>query len=480
MSVKERDRAAVLAKVRGEGLKLGEAAGMLALSYRQVKRLYKRFRERGVKGLVHGNVGRRSNRGRPEAERRDVLALVREFYSGPAAAGPGQRFGPTLAAEHLWDDHGILLPVTTLKRWMQEGKLWTRRRRRRDQHHVRARREHFGELLQIDGSFHDWFEGRGPRACLMTLIDDATGKKLGRFGKEETLWTAAALLRQWVERYGVPRAIYADRKTLYVAPGSRRQIERGREALSQFGLMCAKLEIEVIAAKSPEAKGRVERSHGTNQDRLVKKMRLKGIVTYEAANAFLETSYLPAHNARYAVRAGSSVDFHTAFDPKLDLGGVFCQERRRVLGKGWVVHYEKRLLHVLPTSEARRYCSPGVWLLVRESEDGTIRLIVRSREGRERDLAWEPVIVPLSQRGACVSASEPAIVEKTAGPKIINRPSASHPWRRLNHSEALARIAERERRQALAQGESLSVLHPATQYRAVKPETQNQGTFLMV
>ncbi|HYN79872.1 MAG TPA: ISNCY family transposase [Gemmatimonadaceae bacterium] len=467
MSLRERDRGAVMARVRGEGLRLADAAGMLGLSYRQVKRLYKRFREGGVKGLIHGNVGRRSNRGRPETERRQVLGLVRELYSGPASAGAGQRFGPTLVAEHLWDDHGIVLPVSTLKRWMQEGKLWTRRRRSRHQHHVRARREHFGELLQIDGSFHDWFEGRGPRACLITLIDDGTGRELSRFGKEETLWRAAVLLRRWIESYGVPRAIYADRKTLYIAAGSRKQIERGSEALSQFGLMCGKLGIEVIAAKSPEAKGRVERSHGTNQDRLVKKMRLEGIATYEAANAFLETSYLPAHNARYAVRAGSGVDFHSALDEKIDLAAVFCLERKRVLGKGWVVHYEKRLLHVLPTSEAKRYCSPGVWLLVRESEDGAIRLIVRTLEGRERELAWEPVIVPLSLGRTCMSAgvplpslqlasrrvgaSEPAKVETNAGPKIPNKPAATHPWRRLNHSEALAHMAERQRRQALTQ-----------------------------
>lgn len=470
MSTKEFKRATVLARVRDEGLELAEAAAILGVSYRHVKRLYRRFRARGAKGLIHGNVGRRSNHARPAAERAQILALVRAQYSGSAAQGPGQRFGPTLAAEHLWEDHGLLVPVPTLRRWMQEAKLWTQRRRTTRQHHVRPRREHFGELLQLDGSFHDWFEGRGPRPCLMTLIDDATGTTLARFEPEETTWAAARLLRAWIARYGVPQALYADCKSVYVAPGRREQLKQGREGVSHFGRMCTKLGIEVIAARSPEAKGRVERNHGTNQDRLVKKLRLRGIATLEAANAFLEASYLPAHNARYTVRAGSPVDFHTAPDPRLDPRDVYCLESPRVLGNDWVVRYANRGLHVLPAREAKRYCAPGVRLLVRETEDGVLRVLVRPRDGHWRELAWEPVSVPVLRRMEGRNRVGPPRPEPSASrrmgvidpepaaapvvrviTKVVTKPAPTHPWRVQMAAEVERRLAWHRHREA-AQG----------------------------
>ncbi len=475
MSTKEFTRATVLARVREEGLKLADAAAILGVSYRHVKRLSQRFRARGAKGLIHGNVGRRSNHARPAAERAHILELVRAHYSGPAAPGPGQRFGPTLAAEHLWEDHGIVVPVPTLRRWMQQAKLWSQRRRSTWQHHVRPRRAHFGELLQLDGSFHDWFEGRGPRACLLTLIDDATGTTLARFDREETTWAAARLLRWWIARYGVPRALYADCKSVYSTPGRREQLKRGGEAVTHFGRMCTKLGIAVIAARSPEAKGRVERNHGTNQDRLVKKLRLRGIATSEAANAFLEASYLPAHNTRYTVRARSPVDFHTPPDPQLDPRDVYCLESPRVLGNDWVVRYANRGLHILPSRDAKRYCAPGVRLLVRESEAGVLRVLVRPRDGRARELAWEPVSVPVVQRTAGrhvagprrplpsggrhmgvvapAPASAPPIPPVPRGAtKVVPKPAPTHPWRQQIQAEVQRHLVIRQQREATRAG----------------------------
>ena len=152
----------------------------------------------------------------------------------------------------------------------------------------------------MDGSFHEWLEERGPRGCLMHMVDDATTKALGCFSEEETIWAVAGVLRRWIERYGVPQALSTDLKNVYVRPPNAEERERGEPAVTQFGRMCAKLGIRIIAASSPQAKGRVERAHGTHQDRLVKKLRLAGIANYDQANAYLDEHYLAEHNRRYA------------------------------------------------------------------------------------------------------------------------------------------------------------------------------------
>jgi hypothetical protein len=215
--------------------------------------------------------------------------------------------------------------------------MWTRERKRKPYRRRRLRRAHFGELLQLDGSFHAWLEGRGPTGCLLNLVDDATGMALAVFAKDETTWAVAGLVRAWVERYGVPRAIYTDWKSVYHAPPEKEEVA---PQLSQFGNMCAKLGIRLIAANSPQAKGRVERHHGTHQDRLVKKMRRLGIADYVVANRYLAENYLPAHNARFGVPPADPVDLHQSLPRKLDLNTVFCLEHRRTVGNDWVVRFE--------------------------------------------------------------------------------------------------------------------------------------------
>jgi len=210
MSAREAERGAVLARVVARSLTLGEGAEVMGLSYRQTKRLLARYRAGGARALRHGSVGRPSNRRHPAPVRARVLALVRTDYSGPARPGPGQRFGPTLLAEHLAAEHGLVVPVSTLRRWLRAAGLWSRRRRRRPHRQRRPRAAHFGELVQLDGSFHDWFEGRGPWPVLLTLVDDATGTTLAQFVPAETTWSAAAVLEAWVSQHGVPRALYTD------------------------------------------------------------------------------------------------------------------------------------------------------------------------------------------------------------------------------------------------------------------------------
>ena len=252
MSERELRRAAVLSRVSKAGWSLVQAAERMEVSYRQAKRLWKRYRAQGAKGLVHGNAGRVSNRAKPKSLRRRVLGLVRKKYGGEV----GERFGPTLAAEHLAEEDGIELGVETLRGWMLAAGLWSRDRRRRAHRQRRERKAHFGELVQLDGSFHNWLEGRGPGGCLMNMVDDATGTTLCRLGKEETIWAAVGVLKAWMERYGVPQALYTDWKNVYVREPSAGERMRGEVPVTQFGRMCEALGIEIWAASSPQAKGR--------------------------------------------------------------------------------------------------------------------------------------------------------------------------------------------------------------------------------
>src|SRR6204780_1710464 len=245
------------------GLRLTDASALMRVSYRQAKRLWKRYRAGGAASLKHGNAGRRSNRRRPEKERRKILRKVEEKYGG---------FGPTLAAEHLASEDGLEVHPEKLRRWMLEQGLWKRGRQRKAHRKRRDRRGHFGELVQMDGSFHAWYEERGGKACLMNMVDDATSRVEARMGDEETIWAAVRVLRQWIEKYGVPLALYTDWKNVYVREPTEKELLHGKVAVTQFGRMCQKLDIRIIAATTAQAKGRVDRGNGTHKDRLIKKM----------------------------------------------------------------------------------------------------------------------------------------------------------------------------------------------------------------
>lgn len=423
MSKRDLERSAVLSRVKSGEVKLTEAAAVLRLSYRQAKRIFARYREEGAKGLVHRSVGKESNRSHPGLEREMVLSLVREHYAGTRSKGDGQRFGPTLTAEHLFTDHGVLIPVRTLATWMLDDGLWSRTRRVRSiRYRRRERKEHFGELIQLDGSFHEWLEGRGPRGCLMTMIDDATGRTLLSMAKEETTWSAANLLKQWISLYGIPRALYTDWKNVYLRAPTWSELARGeRTAFTQFGRMCEKLGIELIGASSPQAKGRVERAHGTHQDRLVKKLRLKGIADYAAVNAYL-SDYTADHNGRFSIAATSAVDYHLPRSvKKIADDDIFCLETTRTVGNDFVVQYGKRQLQLDPSGRGRVPAKSKV--LVRETEDGRLSVIQISgqgRERRERRLNWSDAPARTSKRSVAIAENR----EKGEA-----RPSSAHPWR---------------------------------------------------
>ncbi len=418
MSDKELRRIEWLSRVQRGGMRLVEAAERLELSYRPAKRLWKRYREGGAAALKHGNAGRVSNRAKPPTLRGRVLELVRERY------GDGERggLGPTLAAEHLALEHGLRVDHETLRRWMKEAGLWRRRRKRKPHRRRRPRRAHFGEMVQIDGSHHDWLEGRGARGCLMNLVDDASGQALCRFSAQETTWAAADLLRAWVLEHGIPQALYSDWKNVYQRRPTTREAIEGVEPVTQFGGMCKKLNIKMIAASSPQAKGRVERHHGTHQDRLIKKMRLAGINDYEAADRYLEP-YLQDHNARFA-REPAGTNFHRPLPPGLDLKWVFCLEEERVVSNDWVVRFENRFLQLRP--KRNQNLGAGARVTLQQARDGTLRVLYEDRE-----VAFERIAPPQPKRPP---------VPRPAREQRPRRPAANHPWRRFS---ALAEAAQR-------------------------------------
>ena len=234
---------------------------------------------------------------------------------------------------------------------MLAEELWSKARKRKAHRSRRERRAHFGELVQLDGSFHEWYQKRGPRACLMNMVDDATSTVEAYLGDEETIWAAARVLRQWIEKYGVPLALYTDWKNVYVREPTEKEQLHGKVPVTQFGRMCQKLDIKILAANSPQAKGRVERGNGTHQDRLVKKMGRQKIRTHEAANRFLQERYLADHNARFARTAAEPQDYHRKAPRVREWEQVFCLETERSISNDWVVRYENRYFQLERTSD---------------------------------------------------------------------------------------------------------------------------------
>jgi transposase len=406
LSKRELQRGGVLARVKAGELRVKDAAELLRVSYRQAKRLWKRYRAGGTASLKHGNAGRISNRRRPEKERKKILRKVQEKYNG---------FGPTLSAEHLASEDQLEVHPETLRRWMLKEGLWRRLRKRKQHRKRRERRAHFGELVQMDGSFHEWYQERAGKACLMNMVDDATSTVEVLLGEGETIWAAARVLRQWIGKYGVPLALYTDWKNVYLREPTEKEQLHGKVPVTQFGRMCGKLDIRIIAANSPQAKGRVERGNGTHQDRLIKKMGRQKIRTHAEANRFLQDGYLADHNLRFAREAAEPQDYHRQAPGARELEQVFCLETERSISNDWVVRYENRYFQLERSSD---YPPRQAKVTVCEWEDERIEIRYKTKPRPHREIE-APRPPEITMR----------LVDKP--PKLSGwKPSAGHPWRK--------------------------------------------------
>ena len=390
---RELKRLHVMHKVLEGALTQKEAAGLISLTERQVRRIVKRIREEGDKGIRHRSKGRPSNRKLPFKQR--IVRLYGKHYPD---------FGPTLFTEKLAEREGITVGRETVRTWLIEEGEWKKHRKRKAHRQWRERKDHYGEMLQMDGSHHDWLEGRGPKCVLMAYMDDATGRAYGRFYGYEGTIPAMDSFGRYITEHGLPMSVYLDKHTTYKS-WVRRDDFQEKEPISQFGRSLSELGVRMLFAHSPQAKGRIERLFNTFQDRLVKEMRLKGLKTIEEANGFL-ASYLPVYNERFSVTPRKEEDLHRPVT--VDLDTVLCIKTERALKNDHTFQLNGRLYQVEDRIRAKR-------VTIEEPIDGTMRI---------------------RYKGTLVAFHE--IVERPARPKKErpflpkgkgHRPPLNHPWR---------------------------------------------------
>lgn len=416
MSEKERETLVVLEQVKRGEMKLAAGAAVLGISYRQCTRRWRRYREEGAVGLTHRLRGTKSNRAISAEVRGEILDLYRGRYDG---------FGPVLFAEKLLECHQVKVDHETVRLMLTRAGLWRPQTKRKKRHRAwRERRLHFGELVQMDGSHHRWFEGRlERRCCLMVMIDDATGVRMSYMAEEETTEAAMRLLWMWIRRYGVPRALYTDKKNVYVPSEKDRENARleGRELHTQFGRSCKRLGIEIVRAHSPQAKGRVERSNGVYQDRLVKELRLAQISTIEEANKLLsDGGFDDDLNRRFSVTPIETADFHRSA-ANLDLSEVFSIQHERTLSANWTLSFENRIYQLEPVS--LNYSPRARKALVHRYLDGSIHIFYRDKEIDFTEI--NPVKSPKLEP----ATSTPRRQRRLAASGKPPLPSPNHPWR---------------------------------------------------
>jgi len=406
----------VMVEVKAARLTLVEAAEVLGLCYRQAKRVWRRYREQGDQGLVHQLRGKPGARAKPAKTKARVLARYAQRYPD---------FGPTLAAEYLAGE-GLAVDHETLRRWLLAAGQRTVRRRRQRHRQWRERKPCLGAMVQLDGSHHDWFEGRRERCVLMVMVDDATNRVWAQFFEEETTHASYDMLAGWTRRQGLPQSLYVDRDSIYRCEGVGSVAEQlaGREPQTQFGRAMQQLGVELILANSPQAKGRVERMNGVLQDRLVKALRLVGISDIKTANEFLAKDYLPGFNRKFQVKPASAADAHQPIPRKID--EVLSWEVQRVVQRDWTVASEAKWYQLDRQHETLSLA--GKKVIVRTLRDGRVQL---ERNGVK--LRWQELSRrPKRPKAQVVRASKPAEAWK---------PNANHPWRTLRIGSQRAPLA---------------------------------------
>ena len=371
MSERELNRIEVLSQVTQSRMTVMTAANVLGLSRRQVHRLLKDFQTEGPAAIRHKARGRRSNNRIDPAIRAFAVTLVRENYID---------FGPTFAAEKLAEDHDLKVSRETLRKWMQDAGIWLSRKQRRTFHQPRLRRECFGELIQIDGSDHRWFEDRGPACTLLVFIDDATSTLMQlRFVISESTFSYFEALDLYLAAHGRPVAFYSDKHSVFRVAN---QSAKSGHGMTQFGRALNALNIEILCANSSQAKGRVERANRTLQDRLVKELRLAGISDMDAANAFLP-SFTESYNAKFAKAPRRADNLHRPMNIEPDrLRDVFCFRDERRVGAQLAFSYERQQI-ILAENEITRGL-PGKYVDTYAFPDGRF------------EVRWKGVSIPYS------------------------------------------------------------------------------------
>ncbi len=402
MSRREAKRLHIIHQALDKKITQGEAAELIDVSDRQIRRLIRRIRKEGDEGICHRSRGKASNRCIPKKVKKRALKLFRKEYPD---------FNLAHATEKLSEVHGIAVSDETLRLWLNEAEIPYKKRKVKKHRQRRERIACFGELVQIDGSHHDWFEGRGPICVFMGYIDDATNTVDGRFYDYEGTMPAMDSMKRYIKRYGIPKSVYLDKHTTYKSwaePTIEEQLN-DQKPMSHFEKSLAELEVEVIHANSPQAKGRVERLFKTLQDRLVKEMRLQGIKSVYEANEFLKT-YLPKHNRRFKKEAASDADLHRPAPHSRELDRILCIKEERTVKNDFTIAHNGTLYQIEQATRAER-------VTVEERLDGTVHITYKGQDLRYREIMKKSV-------------------GKTAEPPALLRerkpwtPPLDHPWKR--------------------------------------------------
>ena len=390
MSVKELERLKVVTDITEKRISLKIAGKSLNLSVRQIIRLVKIFKRKGAKGLTNKHRNTVSNRKLSGEVRLKVLELYKQNYPD---------FGPTLFCEKLSEFHNIEISKETLRKWLLNEGLWKRERKINIRKSLRERKPCFGEMLQLDGSHHDWFEKRRDKAVLMAFIDDATGMVYAKFYEYEGTIPAMSLLKQYTEEYGLPMSVYSDKHTTY------KSTDKNKEALSQFGRALEELGIELIHANTPQAKGRIERLFKTLQDRLVKEMRLRNISDIETANNFLK-EYLPIFNSKFNVIPFDNANVNVKIGGDIDLDSYLCIKQERTVKNDNTISYNSKLYQLESCIRAKK-------VIVEERIDGDVHIKYNGISLKYKEIIKRPA----------------KLTEKVIKIRKEYIPPAGHPWR---------------------------------------------------
>jgi transposase len=402
MSRRELKRLHVIQKVLEKRLKQKEAADILGLKKRQIIRIVKRVREEGDTGIIHRSRGRESNRSLSEELKENVRKIYRKKYWD---------FGPTLASEKLFEIDKIKLSNETLRLWLLESGDWKKSRKGRKHRKWRERKHHCGQMLQGDGSHHDWFEGRGPKSVLMGYIDDATSQVYAGFYEYEGTMPAMDSFKRYINKYGIPQSIYMDNHSTYKNKAKltvEEELEGRQNPLSQFERAVEELGVRFIHAQSAPAKGRIERLFRTFQDRVIKEMRLAGISSIEEGNKFLK-EYLPKYNKRFSISAIEKEDLHRPLTEDEDIDSKLCIKEERVLRNDYTISYKTHLYQILVRTRAKK-------ITIEERISGRIVISYKGEVLKHKEVVKRPV--------------EPVEQKQKGSQKSIYIPSKDHPWRR--------------------------------------------------
>ena len=402
MSTGEIKRVEALRMAEERRITQSQGAERIGVTPRHFRRLLRRYRELGAEGIISRHRGKPSNNRMPGEKRKKILENINTDYAD---------FGPTFASEKLWERNGIKVSKETVRQMMiEEGLHKPKTRPMEDLHPLRERMKHRGELVQIDGSPHDWLEDRAERACLLVFIDDATSEILAaKFVPEESYFAYAGLFKTYFQQHGLPEALYSDRFSVFRV---NHKNVTATDAQTQYNRAMKELGIEVFYAASPEAKGRVERVNQTLQDRLVKEMRLEGICDYEKANEFL-SGYLVKHNHRFAVQPRSPIERHEHLRPENDLDLIFTKRQTRTLSKHLEFQYDRVVYQI--QSDRPTYALKNREVTVCENEKGKISVLLNHEPIQFKRFYRQPKQNPVA------SSKE---IERRA-----YQPAKDHPWR---------------------------------------------------